>query len=134
MASDLTITVKEKVENEDFTAWTRKAVIWHTQPPVSVLEKILTLRIHLDDTDETNGALKIIPKSHKNGRLGASEIGNLRQTNGIEVCCVKKGGVLLMRPLLIHSSSQGTNPRRRRVIHLEFSAQNLPLGLQFYGT
>ncbi len=131
---DLTIAVKEKRETDGFAAWTIKAKIHHVQPPVSILEKLLAIRIHLDDADETNGALKVLPNSHKNGRLSALEIQNLKKIHKIKVCDAKCGSAFLMRPLLVHSSSSGTNPTHRRVIHIEFSAENLPNGLEWYGS
>ena len=131
---DLTIAVKERVESEGFSAWTIKAGIQHVQPPVAVLEKMVTLRFHLDDADETNGALKVVPTSHDSGRLSADEIKKRRAANGTRVCSVKKGDCLVMRPLLVHSSSAGSRPQRRRVIHLEFSAETLPNNLEWYGS
>ncbi len=82
---DLTIAVKEKRETDGFSAWTVKAEIHHVQPPVSILEKMLAIRIHLDDADETNGALKVLPNSHKKGRLSASEIQNLKKVNKTKI-------------------------------------------------
>jgi ectoine hydroxylase-related dioxygenase (phytanoyl-CoA dioxygenase family) len=131
---DLTIAVKEKIESKNFSAWTRKSEIHHVQPPIEILEKMLTLRFHLDDANETNGALKVIPKSHRNGRLSADEIKSLRQANETHLCSVKKGDCLIMRPLILHSSSAGSNPKNRRVIHFEFSAEELPNGLNWYGS
>jgi ectoine hydroxylase-related dioxygenase (phytanoyl-CoA dioxygenase family) len=131
---DLTIAVKEKRETKGFTTWTRKAEIQHVQPPLEILEKMLTLRFHLDDADESNGALKVIPKSHKNGRLSAAEIKFRRQANETLVCSVKKSDCLIMRPLILHSSSAAASPKNRRVIHFEFSAQDLPNGLDWYGS
>jgi ectoine hydroxylase-related dioxygenase (phytanoyl-CoA dioxygenase family) len=131
---DLTISVKEKCEAKGFSAWTRKAGINHVQPPVGILEKMITLRFHLDDADESNGALKIIPKSHRNGRLSATEIKSRREANETLVCRVKKGDCLIMRPLILHSSSAAPSPRNRRVVHLEFSADALPDGLDWYGS
>jgi ectoine hydroxylase-related dioxygenase (phytanoyl-CoA dioxygenase family) len=131
---DLTIAVKEKRETKGFTAWTRKAEIQHVQPPVEILEKMLTLRFHLDDANETNGALKVIPKSHKGGRLSASEIKLRRQANETLICSVKKSDCLIMRPLILHSSSAAASPKNRRVVHFEFSADDLPNGLDWYGS
>ncbi len=131
---DLTVAVREKREIAGFTAWTQKAEIHHVQPPTSVLEKMLAMRIHLDDADETNGGLKVIPKSHKYGRLSSTQIQNLREANEAEVCRIKRGEAFLMRPLVVHSSSAGTNPKHRRVIHIEFSAEILPDGLEWYGS
>ena len=129
---DLTIAVREKLGVEGFTAWTQKVGIYHVQPPVEILKKMLTLRFHLDDADENNGALKVVPKSHKKGRLSAEEIINVRKANETSLCSVKKGDCLILRPLLVHSSSAGLNPKNRRVIHFEFSADELPNGLNWY--
>lgn len=131
---DLTIAVREKRETEGFTAWTRKADVPHVQPPVSILERMLAMRIHLDDADETNGALKVIPKSHRCGRLSAAEIQEWRRKEAVKICRAKCGEAFLMRPLLVHSSSAGTSPKHRRVIHIEFSADDLPNDLQWYGS
>ena len=131
---DLTIAVEEKIETDGFVPWTRKANIWHVQPPDSILKQMVTFRFHLDDNDESNGVLKVVPNSHKTGRLTANDIQNLRKANGVEVCRIKRGGVLLMKPLLIHSSSAGTNPKHRRIIHFECSAENLPNSLKWYGS
>ncbi|HEY8563497.1 MAG TPA: phytanoyl-CoA dioxygenase family protein [Pyrinomonadaceae bacterium] len=131
---DLTIAVREKKETAGFAAWTRKAGIEHVQPPIEILEKMIALRFHLDDADETNGALKVIPKSHRGGRLGAAEIKLRREANETRLCSVKKGDCLIMRPLILHASSRGTNPKNRRVIHFECSPDDLPNGLDWYGS
>lgn len=131
---DLTIAVCEKIDTNGFTAWSLKENIHHVQPPIEFLERMLALRFHLDDTDETNGALKVLPATHKFGRLNATEIQNLKSKQSVRLCKAKKGDCLLMKPLLLHSSSAGTIPKNRRIIHLEFSADNLPNGLQFYGS
>lgn len=131
---DLTIAVKEKRETEGFTAWTRKAEIQHVQPPTALLEKMLTVRVHLDDADEINGALKVLPLSHKYGRLSAEDIQKLKQSTEVKTCKMKSGEAFLMRPLLVHSSSIGTSPKHRRVIHIEFAAENLPNNLEWYGS
>jgi ectoine hydroxylase-related dioxygenase (phytanoyl-CoA dioxygenase family) len=129
---DLTIAVREQKEVDGFTAWTRKADIFHVQPPESVLENIVSLRVHLDDTDESNGALRVIVGSHRFGRLSASEIQQIKTEGEIATCRVGKGGAMLMRPLLLHASSAATNALHRRVLHFEFSSVELPAGLEWY--
>lgn len=129
---DLTIAVRERVDVDDYGPWSIKAGIHHLQPPVSILEEMLTLRLHLDDTDETNGALRALPGSHSYGRLSASDIQDMKLKQPPVTCAVKKGGLLLMRPLLVHSSLAATNPHHRRVLHLEYSAIELPGGLQWF--
>ncbi|RZK12924.1 MAG: phytanoyl-CoA dioxygenase, partial [Flavobacterium sp.] len=39
--------------------------------------------------------------------------------------------IMLMKPLLLHSSGRTTNDRQRRVIHIEFSTQELPTELNW---
>jgi ectoine hydroxylase-related dioxygenase (phytanoyl-CoA dioxygenase family) len=94
------------------------------QPPLDILENIFTIRIHLDETDENNGALKIIPKSHAKGICRPETIDWSLETENI--CNVEKGGVMIMKPLLLHGSNRTTNGKKRRVIHIEFSDKELP--------
>jgi hypothetical protein len=129
---DLTIAVRQKVEMPGFTAWSVKAGIAHVQPPASVLERILTIRLHLDRADENNGALVVLPGTHRRGRLSAEQITSLRGDVGAVTCRVPSGGALIMRPLLLHSSSAGLFPTRRRVIHLEVSSEELPGGMEWH--
>lgn len=126
---DLTISVNKKIDLEDFNHWIKKEEQFSVHPPVSILENNFTIRIHLDDADENNGALKLIPASHKNGISRAEEINFLKET---EVCCnIQKGGIMIMKPLLLHASSRTINNKKRRVIHIEFSNEELPGKLQW---
>ena len=129
---DLTIAVKKRIEVAGFSAWSYKASIQHVQPPVSILQNMLSVRLHLDDTDETNGALRVLVGSHRFGRLKATEITVWKQQTAEIVCSVPRGGVMLMKPLLLHASSLARNPSHRRVLHFEYSAVELPAGLEWY--
>ncbi|MFN8002988.1 MAG: phytanoyl-CoA dioxygenase family protein [Acidobacteriota bacterium] len=131
---DLTIAVCRQEPTEGFTCWSVKAGITHVQPPAWVLENIVTLRIHLDDTDEANGALKVIPGSHQLGRIAPEKLEAVRTALAPIVCSVNRGGALLMKPLLLHSSSPSLAPSHRRVIHLEFASVELPGSLEWYGS
>ncbi len=126
---DLTISVDAKADVPGFSLWTVKKGQYAVQPPLGILENIVTVRIHLDDTDAENGALRVLPGSHRNGVLRA---GAVPWTDAEEVCCdVPRGGVMVMKPLLLHRSLRATGGRRRRVIHLEFSNATLPEGLNW---
>lgn len=124
---DLTISVNPKLELPGFGPWTVKQDQFAVQPPVTILEDNITFRIHLDDTDADNGALRVVPGSHRKGIYRPENIDWSKEQE--DVCNVRAGGVMLMRPLLLHSSSRTRSDRRRRVIHLEFSKQELPAGL-----
>ncbi len=137
---DLTIAVKQPLEVPNYHPWSVKAGIPHVRPPVAILEQMLTVRIHLDCTDESNGSLKVIPGSHCHGKLTALEIDRLKQTNPVISANCEAGGILLMRPLLLHASSMGTwpsqddanTPSHRRVIHLEYANARLAEGLEWF--
>lgn len=120
---DLTISVKSKVEVEGFGPWTVKQDQYSVQPPLPILERNLTVRIHLDDTDEQNGALKVIPGSHLKGIVRRDGSGYDEEVVSV---MVPAGGIMLMKPLLMHASGRTTNNSKRRVIHIEFSNQRLP--------
>jgi ectoine hydroxylase-related dioxygenase (phytanoyl-CoA dioxygenase family) len=126
---DLTISVDKKVHIENFGSWTKKQDQFAVQPPIEILENIFTIRIHLDDTDENNGALKVVPKSHLK-KIYRVETIDWRVETEI-VCNVRKGGVMIMKPLILHSSSKTINKHKRRVIHIEFSNQELPSELKW---
>jgi hypothetical protein len=126
---DLVIAVKEKKNIPGFSQWTKKDEVNYVNAPKELLERIVTLRIHLDDCTEKNGPLIVISASHKLGCLTNTRIEKLVSTNKQEVCLVPRGGILMMRPLLVHSSSRSTEDLPRRVIHLEFAAELLPGGL-----
>jgi ectoine hydroxylase-related dioxygenase (phytanoyl-CoA dioxygenase family) len=126
---DLTISVDKKIEIKDFGPWTVKSDQFAVQPPIRYLRNIYTIRIHLDDTNGENGALRVIPRSHSNGIFRADTI-DWKEEKETE-CEVKQGGIMIMKPLLMHGSSRTTNNKRRRVIHLEFSDLELPEGLNW---
>ncbi len=126
---DLTISVDKKVELENFGPWTTKQNQFAVQPPIEILENIFTIRIHLDETDENNGALRVIEKSHSK-KIYRPETIDWELEKEI-TCNVKKGGAMIMKPLLLHSSSRTTNNKKRRVIHIEFSDIDLPNELKW---
>ena len=112
---DLSIPVRKKIDSDAWTGWSVKEGVTFGQPPKSVLENLLIVRIHLELNNSENGALEVVPGSH-----------NSEDNNGERIICeVPKGGALVMRPLLIHASSKlriGT----RRVLHFVFGPAKLP--------
>jgi ectoine hydroxylase-related dioxygenase (phytanoyl-CoA dioxygenase family) len=130
---DLTITVKNRVEVEGFGPWSIKSGVVNVQPRTDVLHRILAIRIHLDANDQQNGPLRVIPGSHKHGRLTSGQIANWDKSGAV-ACLVPRGGALLMRPLILHASSACQLPKSRRVIHIEYSSGDLPSGLRWHTT
>ena len=128
---DLTICLRERLDAPGFGPWSIKDGLHHVHAPAAVLDPIVTVRIHLDDCGPENGPLRVMPGSHKNGRLNDPSIEKFRGTHTEFACTISKGGVLLMKPLLLHSSSRATNPTHRRILHFEVTTANLPFGLDW---
>lgn len=127
---DTTISVAEKRETEGFSGWTRKDNAHGVCPPEEILKNTVTVRIHLDDTNLENGALRVVPGSH-NKKLGEDEIQLITENCLPFDCLVDACGVQLMKPLLLHASAKATSQKHRRVVHLEFSNFELPNGLKW---
>lgn len=129
---DLTLVVRTPFDVPGFGPWSVKDGVQHVQPPVGLLEKMLTVRLHLDDCDENNGALRVLPGTHRLGRLDAQRIRALREQQEEIVCDVAAGGALIMRPLLLHASGRSRSNRHRRVLHIEYAAFTLPEPLEWH--
>ena len=131
---DLSIAVKQRLDLPGYGPWSTKDGVPHVQPPTEFLETMVTIRLHLDDCDESNGALRVIPGSHRLGRLKADAIAEMRSKREEVTCPVQAGDGLLIRPLLLHASSPAQAPAHRRVIHLEYATRALAEGLAWAET
>ena len=126
---DKTVAVSERFENPNWGPWSVKDGVIHVQPPLEVLSQMVTFRMHLDDTDQDNGCLKVFPNSHNPGVLGHGAIQEYVQSHNPVFCEAKAGSALVMRPHILHSSSKATSLLQRRVLHLEYSSFRLPSGV-----
>ena len=126
---DVAIPVAARVEHPGLAGWSNKVGTWFVQPPADVLEPLVAVRLHLDDCGIDDGVLKLVAGSHRGGRLGEEQAVALRDAQGAVACPVPRGGVMLMRPLLLHASSKASGASRRRVLHFLFGPRHLPLGL-----
>jgi len=126
---DQTVAVSDRFENQGWQHWSQKAGIHHAQPPTSLLENMITLRLHLNDTSAENGCLRVISGSHKPGALKQTQILQLAQKGTARDCAATAGDALLMRPLLFHSSNKSRSDNHRRILHLEYSDYQLPTGI-----
>lgn len=98
----------------------------------TLLERMVTVHLHLDACHRHNGPLRVLPGTHRLGKLDSGQIEALRAQSAEVVCEVKCGGALLMRPLLLHASSAAQSPGHRRVIHIEYANAQLPDGLEWH--
>jgi hypothetical protein len=128
---DLSIPVKARVEHPELAGWSEKDGSLFVQPPVGVLESLVGVRLHLDECGVDDGPLRVVPGSHRNGRLSVEGLLMARARSGEVACTVPRGAAMLLKPLLIHASSKikGRNPRR--VLHFVFGPAALPFGLEW---
>lgn len=127
---DLTINLVSKKDIEGYKNWRVNSERVVVQPDRGMLDSIFTIRVHLDNCNSENGALRVIEKSHTKGVIDIKEW--VVDKEGKEVVCeVGKGGVLLMKPLVLHASKRTENRKSRRVIHMEFTNRELPQSLEW---
>lgn len=128
---DLTIAVRVRREVEGFGPWSEKAGVIHVQPPAHILERMLAVRVHLDSCGPEAGPVRVLPGSHRAGKLDPTDIEAWKSRVEPVECITSRGGILAFRPLLLHASSPAVSPSRRRVVHLEFAEGPLPTGLEW---
>lgn len=130
---DLAIAVAARRDVDGFGPWSTKAGVPHTHAPVALLERMVSARVHLDGCGLENGPLRVLPGTHRLGKLGVTDISRLSEEIEPVPCLAPAGSILLLRPLLLHASSAATQPAaHRRVLHLEFAAEELPGGLKWF--
>lgn len=128
---DLTIALRNEASLEGFSGWSVKNGVVHVQPPIEILERMVTIRLHLDPADSTNGALWLSPGSHRLGRIPAGHAASAAERQGMHLCEADAGDALLFRPLTLHASRKATSDHPRRVIQLEFAGTDLPDPLEW---
>lgn len=129
---DCAVPLREKIETPGFSGWSVKDGVVHAEAPAYVLEQMVAIRIHLDDCGASNGPLRVLPGTHRDGVLSRERIIELSESRRATDLCVKMGDAILMKPLLLHASAQAEAPAHRRVIHIEYSSGVLPMGLEWH--
>lgn len=130
---DRVVAVRERKDVEGFGPWTRKHGALHVAPPFPVLSRMLTFRVHLDPVPETNAPLLVAPGSHRLGRVAEAEIPTVVRECGVAACLAEAGDVWTYATPILHASERASIANRRRVLQVDYSADNLPGGLQWLG-
>ena len=119
---DTALPLRYRREAPGWGPWSTKAGVLYAHAPATALQQVVALRVHLDDSTSRNGPLRVIPGSHERGVLSDAAIQELVAGQPVHECTVPRGGVLMMRPLLVHASSKSVVPAPRRVLHLEYAS------------
>ena len=119
---DTALPLRKRRNVPGWGPWSVKEGVVYAHASACALSKIVTLRLHLDDSTPHNGPLRVLPGTHTLGVLSDDEIHNLANCIAPFDCVVRRRGILAMRPLIVHSSSKSRVDAARRVLHLEYTA------------
>jgi hypothetical protein len=128
---DRVVALRRRVETPGFTNWTKKAGIWHAEPPIELLERMLFARVHLDPADTENGCLQLALGTHSRGKIAAADAEAIATAAPIENCIAARGDVLFARALILHRSSPSRTNASRRAIRIDYCAEDLPPPLEW---
>jgi len=125
---DTALPLQERRKVPGWGPWSVKDGVTYAHAPASALSQVLALRVHLDDSTSENGPLRVLPGTHMLGVLTDESLHDLSTQIAAADCPVPRGGVLAMRPLIVHASSKSQSEAQRRVLHIEYaSSMNLPM-------
>ena len=119
---DTALPLRRRQYTPGWGPWSVKGGVIYAHAPAAALNRVLALRIHLDDSTPLNGPLRVLPGSHQCGVLSDEEVARMARASDPADCLVARGGVLAMRPLIVHASSKSRSDTPRRVLHIEYAA------------
>ena len=121
---DTALPLRDRIETPGWGPWSMKDGIHYAHAPASALSQVAALRVSFDDSTAENGPLRILPGTHTLGVLTDDKVGEVASQRVPVACIVPKGGLLVMKPLLIHASSRSHSGTPRRVLHIEYAASD----------
>jgi ectoine hydroxylase-related dioxygenase (phytanoyl-CoA dioxygenase family) len=124
---DTALPLRERRDVPGWGPWSVKSGIVYAHAPAAALARVIALRLHLDDSRADNGPLRVLPGTHSQGLLSDGDVHRLVAKLTVTDCLAPAGGVVAMRPLILHASSKAESDRPRRVLHIEY-ADSLEIG------
>lgn len=118
---DTALPLRERREVPEWGPWSVKDGVIYAHAPASALGGVIALRLHLDDSLMENGPLRVLPGTHTMGVLSDDAIHGLSSRVAAIDCPIPSGGILAMRPLIVHASSKSQSTAPRRVLHIEYA-------------
>ncbi len=117
---DTALPLLERRDAPGWGPWSTKAGISYAHAPATALSRVVALRLHFDDSLEDNGPLRVLPETHALGVLSEADTERLVREIPPVDCLVPSGGIVAMRPLIVHASSKAEADHPRRVLHIEY--------------
>ena len=112
--------------------WHQDFGTWHRDDGMPE-PRAMNIALFIDEVTPANGPLFIIPRSHRDGVLGAGydpedtypiwtldrdTVRRLADAGGIEAPCGKPGSVLMFHSNIVHASPPNISPRDRTIAYL----------------
>jgi ectoine hydroxylase-related dioxygenase (phytanoyl-CoA dioxygenase family) len=120
---DTALPLREKHDTPGWGPWSVKEGVIYSHAPAQALEQVVALRLHLDDSTGENGPLRVFPGTHRQGVLSDQQVEAIVAGSDGVSCLVPAGGIIAMRPLIIHASSKSRSAVPRRVLHIEYATR-----------
>jgi hypothetical protein len=117
---DTALPLQDRRDVPGWGPWSIKSGITYGHAPATALSRIVALRLHFDDSREDNGPLRVLPGTHALGVLSEADTERLVREIPPVDCLVSSGGIVAMRPLILHASSKAETDHPRRVLHIEY--------------
>lgn len=130
---DRTVPVRERRDASGFGPWSIKDGVPHVAPPMAVLARMVTLRLHLDEVDPANAPLRVAVGSHRLGRVAAGDAAGRARSMEQRICLAGAGDIWAYRTPILHASDRALGDRRRRVLQVDYADFDLPGGLEWRG-
>ena len=119
---DRVLPFREKRDVPGWGPWSLKSGVIHACAPTGALASVVALRLHLDDSTADTGPLRVLPETHAIGVLSDDRIREFAAQVVPVDCIAAQGGVVVIRPLLVHASSKARSSLPRRVLHFEYTS------------
>ncbi len=126
---DRVIAVAEKHDMPGYINWTRKDGIWHVEPPVDVLNKMVFVQVYLDLVGPFDGPMQLSVGSHLTGKFLASQ--KTMDHSDIHTCQADRGDILMCKFLTLHRSLPSQTGQQRRILRIDFANYELPEPLEW---
>ena len=127
---DRVIATQERHELPGFRNWSQKESAWHCEPPEEILNQMLFVRVHMDDTNAESGAMEIAAGSHAAGLVKSDEAAEVAARYPTEVCTAARGDILILPMLTLHRSLAAPNPTARRVFRFGLCVYGIAISVK----
>lgn len=128
---DRVIAVADRKDVQGYHNWSLKAGVWHCEPPLALFLEMRFIRVHLDDCDETNGAMEIARGSEAEGLIPETQASEIAARYPAVHCSARRGDIQVLPMLVLHRSRPAATDAPRRALRLDYALTDLSAPLSW---